>query len=97
LALVKQASQKPVPLDLRLAQALHTWRQHSTYQADDDWVFASRAARGRKPYWGQSLIRVESMSASSSGQFGTVLKLKHHHTLIEAQTEIGKVPSGQRQ
>jgi hypothetical protein len=35
------------------------------------------------------------MSASSSGQFGKVLKLKHRHTL-EAQTKTEKVPSAQR-
>jgi integrase len=52
-----EASQKPVPLGPCLAEALHTWRQHTSYRAADDWVFASRAARGKKPYWGQSLMR----------------------------------------
>jgi integrase len=52
-----EASQKPVPLDPCLAEALHTWRQHTSYRATDDWVFASRAARAKKPYWGQSLMR----------------------------------------
>ena len=52
-----EASQKPVPLDPCLAEALHTWRQHTSYRAADDWVFASRAARGKRPYWGQSLMR----------------------------------------
>ena|SRR5437773_2359486 len=52
-----EASQKPVPLDPCLAEALHTWRQHTSYRAADDWVFASRAAHGKRPYWGQSLMR----------------------------------------
>jgi len=52
-----EASQKPVPLDPCLAEALHTWRQHTSYRAADDWVFASRAALGKNPYWGQSLMR----------------------------------------
>lgn len=52
-----EASQKPVPLDPCLAEALHMWRQHTSYRAADDWVFASRAARGKRPYWGQSLMR----------------------------------------
>ena len=52
-----EASQKPVPLDPCLAEALHTWRQHTSYRTADDWVFASRAARGQKPYWGQCLMR----------------------------------------
>ena len=52
-----EASQKPVPLDLRLAEALVTWREHTSYRKTDDWVFASPAARGQRPYWGQSLMR----------------------------------------
>jgi integrase len=52
-----EASQKPVPLDPRLAEALEMWRQHTRYRAADDWVFASPAAHGQKPYWGQSLMR----------------------------------------
>ncbi len=52
-----EASQKPVPLDPRLAEALHTWRRYTRYRAADDWVFASPAVRGQKPYWGQCLMR----------------------------------------
>jgi Phage integrase family len=52
-----EASQKPVPLDPRLAEALHAWRRYTSYRAADDWVFASPAARGQKPYWGQCLMR----------------------------------------
>jgi integrase len=52
-----EASQKPVPLDPRLAEALHAWRRYTSYRAAEDWVFASPAARGQKPYWGQCLMR----------------------------------------
>ena len=52
-----EASQKPVPLDSRLAEALKIWREHARYSKVEDWVFASPAARGRRPYWGQSLMR----------------------------------------
>jgi integrase len=52
-----EASQKPIPLDPYLPEALQTWRQHTRYRAPDDWVFASPATRGRQPYWGQSLMR----------------------------------------
>ena len=40
-----EASQKPVSLDSRLAQALKVWRDHTKYSKVDDWVFASPAAR----------------------------------------------------
>jgi integrase len=52
-----EASQKPIPLDPYLAEALLTWRQHARYRAPDDWVFASPATRGRQPYWGQCIMR----------------------------------------
>ena len=52
-----EASQKPVPLDSRLAEALKIWREHTKYSQAEDWVFASPAARGQKPYWGQCLMR----------------------------------------
>lgn len=52
-----EASQKPVPLDSRLAEALKVWSEHTKYSKVDDWVFASPAARGKRPYWGQCLMR----------------------------------------
>jgi integrase len=52
-----EASQKPVPLDSRLAESLKVWRDRTKYSHAEDWVFASPAARGRRPYWGQSLMR----------------------------------------
>ena len=45
-----EASQKPVPFDSRLADALKVWRDQTKYSKAEDWVFASPVARGRKPY-----------------------------------------------
>ncbi len=44
-----EASQKPVPLDSRLAEALKQWRDHTKYNKAEDWVFASPAGRGKRP------------------------------------------------
>ena len=52
-----EASQKPIPLDSHLAKALQEWRKHSKYKAGEDWVFASPASDGRRPYWAQSIMR----------------------------------------
>jgi integrase len=52
-----EASQKPIPLDAYLAEALRTWREYTPYQKPDDWVFASPATSGKKPYWGQTIMR----------------------------------------
>jgi Phage integrase family len=33
------------------------WRKISTYIKPDDWVFASKRYQGRRPYWGQAILR----------------------------------------
>ena len=52
-----EASQKPIPLDPYLAEALQIWRQHTKYRAPHNWIFASSATKGRRPYWGQCIMR----------------------------------------
>ena len=52
-----EASQKPVPVHPTVLQALAKWREDSRYSESDDWVFASRRHRGRKPIWGQAILR----------------------------------------
>ena len=52
-----EASQKPIPLDPQLADALLLWRQHTRYKGPEDWIFASPATRGHHPYWGQCIMR----------------------------------------
>ena len=52
-----ESSQKPIPLDPCLAEALQVWRQHVRYSGPDDWVFANPRMKGRQPYWGQEIMR----------------------------------------
>jgi len=52
-----ESSQKPVPLHTAVAQALMDWKRSSSYTKPDDWVFASKRRRGRKPIWGQAILR----------------------------------------
>src|SRR6267154_114529 len=56
-----EASQKPIPLDSHLAKALEEWRKQSKYRAGEDWVFASPASDGRRPYWAQSSCVTKSV------------------------------------
>jgi integrase len=42
-----EASQKPVPLDSRLAKALKIWRHHTSYREAADWVFAAQRRVGK--------------------------------------------------
>src|SRR6202162_30051 len=52
-----ETSQKPVPVHPLLADALSDWRKQCAYTKPDDWVFASKRHRGRRPYWGQEILR----------------------------------------
>jgi integrase len=52
-----ESSQKPVPVHPTVLEALAKWREDSRYAKYDDWVFASRRHRGRKPIWGQAILR----------------------------------------
>jgi len=52
-----ESSQKPVPMHPTLADALMQWRKRCIYAKREDWVFASKRYRGRRPYWGQAILR----------------------------------------
>jgi integrase len=52
-----ESSQKPVPVHPLLADALSDWRKQCAYTKPDDWVFASKCHRGRRPFWGQAILR----------------------------------------
>lgn len=52
-----ESSQKPVPLHPFVSEALIRWRDTCRYDKPNDWVFASRRHRGRRPYWGQAILR----------------------------------------
>ena len=69
-----ESSQKPVPVHPVLEKALTEWKTHCTYHEPNDWVFASNRYRGRRPYWGQSIlrryIRPAAQSVGIQKQFG---------------------------
>jgi integrase len=52
-----ESSQRPVPIHPILAEALLHWRRGARYTQPNDWVFASKRHRGRRPIWGQAILR----------------------------------------
>ena len=61
-----EASQKPVPIHSILVEALLQWRQGVRYANAEDWVFASKRHRGRRPYWSQAILRKYIRPAAQS-------------------------------
>ena len=49
--------QKPVPVHPLLTDDLLERRKRCASKKADDWVFANRRSRGRKPYWEQAILR----------------------------------------
>jgi integrase len=52
-----ESSQRPVPTQPILADSFLQWRKCSRYTKPDDWVFASKRCQGRRPFWGQAILR----------------------------------------
>jgi len=52
-----EASRKPLPVALEVAEALFNWRLRSGYPRAEDWVFASFEKQGKQPYWPENLLR----------------------------------------
>jgi integrase len=83
-----EASQKPIPMDDCLAEALEVWRAQSHYRADGDWVFASVKSRGRWRYWRQpimrKIIRPVAINFGISGRLGWHTFRHTYSTLLRA-------------
>jgi integrase len=52
-----EASAKPVPLDIYMAEDLQRWRRQSAYPSEDDFIFASETMKGKQPYWPDNLMK----------------------------------------
>jgi integrase len=52
-----EASQKPVPMDGALLDALQDWSRQAPYRQMGDWVFASPDMDGKQPYWPEPPLR----------------------------------------
>ena len=52
-----ESSAKPIPIGSHLVELLKEWRKVAPFPTKDDWVFASKRAKGRRPIWGQSIMR----------------------------------------
>ena len=52
-----ECSQRPVPIHPILAEALLHWKSGARYTQPNDWVFASKRYLGRRPIWGQAILR----------------------------------------
>jgi integrase len=52
-----EASTKPIPMDVALAEKLFDWRGCCAYNQASDWIFASLEKHGTQPLWPENLLR----------------------------------------
>jgi integrase len=50
------ASKSRIPLAASVLDSLARWRRETPYAAPTDWVFASTRMKGKKPYWGNTMV-----------------------------------------
>jgi integrase len=90
-----EASQKEVPLDAQLAEALWQWKQGCHYTAPEHWVFASPQMKGKQPYWPGTLWRYYGRPAIKRAKVAknvTYHTFRHTFgTLLNANGENSKV------
>src|SRR5215470_9704077 len=92
-----ESSQKLVPVHPIVLRTLGEWKQVCRYNKPDDWVFASRRHRGRKPIWGQAIlrryIRPAAQRAGVQKQFGWHTFRHTYSTLLRSVgTEFKVMP-----
>jgi len=89
-----EASEKPVPMDARLASVLLEWRGRCPYNQDGDYIFGSPDKQGRQPYWPDSLlrkgIRPAAVRASISKHIGWHSFRRTLATMLQANGEAVK-------
>ncbi|MGE5055994.1 MAG: tyrosine-type recombinase/integrase, partial [Acidobacteriota bacterium] len=90
-----EASRKPIPLDLGLAEVLLDWQARSEYRGHGDWLFASSRMRGEKPYSPDTLlskvIRPAAKRAGIEKRIGWHTFRHSFATLLKANGEDVKV------
>jgi integrase len=59
-----EASRRPVPMPLELADMLVNWRSNAMHRDDDDWVFASETNNGREPMWFDIALKRQILPAA---------------------------------
>ena len=58
------ASRQPIPLSTELAEALSGWKEQTGFHRGEDWVWASSATLGVKPYWPDAVLKRHRLPAA---------------------------------
>jgi integrase len=86
-----EASRKPAPMEVGLADVLMDWRSHCAYNQPDDYIFASIEMGGKQPLWPNTAmakhIRPAAVSAGIQKRIGWHTLRHTFGTLLKANGE----------
>ncbi|MDT8071033.1 MAG: site-specific integrase [Terriglobia bacterium] len=71
-------SDRALPIDAEMLDVLKAWKQETEFKAADDWVFASPASVGRRPYSADSLNDAYKKAGKVSGVIGVSTHVMRH-------------------
>lgn len=58
------ASRRPVPMSEAVSESLNGWKEQTSFSRPQDWVFASPATLGRRPYWPDAVLKRHVLPAA---------------------------------
>src|SRR6202007_2955301 len=68
-----------IPQDV--LDSLRTWKELTPYQSPDDWVFASPATGGKRPFWPDSMLAQDIQPIAESAGIGRIGWHTFRHSL----------------
>lgn len=71
-------SERAMPIDAEMLDALKSWKQRADFKADGDWIFASPAHIGRLPWSADSLNDAYRKAGEASGVQGVSTHTMRH-------------------
>ncbi len=83
-----EASRADVAMPDELIEALLAWRKVAVYTAPSDWVFASPARRGKRPYWPGQLLKTHIKPVAFKAGFGNIGWHTFRHSLSSWGKEV---------
>jgi hypothetical protein len=85
---------KPIPMGPYLADMLKKWKEdEAVYVSADDWVFASVRTQGKRPVWGQSLMRKKIHPVAKKLGINKRIgwhTFRHYLTFLTISSDIGQ-------
>jgi integrase len=76
-----EASRAEMSIPSEVRDSLIAWKELTPYNSPDDWVFASTATKGRRPFWPDSMLAQYIRPKAEEAGFGRIGWHTFRHSL----------------